>query len=80
VLRQRGGGRIINTASNQWAAPLGNAHYAASKGSVVSLTYDLAWELQDHGITVNAVAPFASTRMRRCARRNWTPPGWPRGS
>ncbi|MBN9108363.1 MAG: SDR family NAD(P)-dependent oxidoreductase [Pseudonocardia sp.] len=63
VLRAGGYGRIINTASNQWAAPIGNAHYAASKGGVTSLTYDLAFELQPDGITVNAVAPFALTRM-----------------
>lgn len=63
ALRQAGYGRIINTTSNQWAAPLGNAHYAASKGGVTSFTYDLALELQHDGITVNAVAPFAATRM-----------------
>lgn len=63
VMRAAGYGRIINTASNQWAAPLGNAHYAASKGGVTSLTYDLAFELQHDGITVNAIAPFAFTRM-----------------
>jgi NAD(P)-dependent dehydrogenase (short-subunit alcohol dehydrogenase family) len=63
VLRSHGGGRIINTSSNQWAAPLGNAEYALSKGGVTSLTYALAWELQNEHITVNAVAPFASTRM-----------------
>jgi NAD(P)-dependent dehydrogenase (short-subunit alcohol dehydrogenase family) len=63
VMRASGYGRIINTASNQWAAPLGNAHYAASKGGVTSLTYDLAFELQHDGITVNAIAPFALTRM-----------------
>jgi NAD(P)-dependent dehydrogenase (short-subunit alcohol dehydrogenase family) len=62
VLGQNGSGRIINTASNRWAAPLGNAHYTASKGGVVSLTYDLAWEVQHDGITVNAIAPFAATR------------------
>ncbi|MEV6900295.1 SDR family NAD(P)-dependent oxidoreductase [Amycolatopsis sp. NPDC051372] len=63
VLRRQGGGRIINTSSNQWAAPLGNAEYALSKGGVTSLTYALAWELQNENITVNAVAPFALTRM-----------------
>jgi len=67
VLRRAGYGRIINTTSNQWAAPLGNAHYAASKGGVTSLTYDLAWELQHDKITVNAIAPFAATRMTQDA-------------
>jgi NAD(P)-dependent dehydrogenase (short-subunit alcohol dehydrogenase family) len=63
TLRRAGYGRIINTTSNQWAAPLSNAHYAASKGGVTSFTYDLALELQHDAITVNAVAPFAATRM-----------------
>jgi NAD(P)-dependent dehydrogenase (short-subunit alcohol dehydrogenase family) len=63
ALRTGGYGRIINTTSNQWAAPLGNAHYVASKGGVTSFTYDLALELRHDGITVNAIAPFAATRM-----------------
>jgi NAD(P)-dependent dehydrogenase (short-subunit alcohol dehydrogenase family) len=56
-------GRIINTASSQWRAPMGMPAYAAAKGGVVSLTWDLAWELKDFGITANAIAPFAMTRM-----------------
>ncbi|WP_037863034.1 SDR family NAD(P)-dependent oxidoreductase [Streptomyces sp. NRRL S-340] len=69
VMREHGGGRVINTCSNQWAAPIGNPEYAASKGGVVSLTYELAWELDDDGITVNAIAPFALTRMTRDAQQ-----------
>ncbi|MGW0856106.1 SDR family NAD(P)-dependent oxidoreductase [Streptomyces sp. NPDC002690] len=69
VLRKYGGGRIINTCSNQWAAPIGNPEYAASKGGVVSLTYELAWELDSDGITVNAIAPFALTRMTEDAKQ-----------
>jgi NAD(P)-dependent dehydrogenase (short-subunit alcohol dehydrogenase family) len=65
LLRQSQHGRIINTCSNQWAAPISNAHYAASKGGVVSLTYDLANELLHDGITANAIAPFAATEMTR---------------
>lgn len=63
VMKRQGHGRIINTASNQFTMPKGRAAYAAAKGGIVSLTYDLAWELQNHGVTVNAVAPFAATRM-----------------
>ena len=70
VMMKQGYGRIINTASSQWRNPEGRAAYAAAKGAIVSLTWDLAFELRNYGITVNAVAPMAQTR----AFENYTHP------
>jgi len=59
------GGRIINTTSG---AALGEAYpgtaaYTAAKGAVAALTRVVAAEGAPHGITCNAVAPLARTRM-----------------
>ncbi len=67
VMRQQKYGRIINTTSGQWRNPEGRANYASAKGSVVSLTWDLAWELRNDGITANAIAPFAIGRNNQAA-------------
>ena len=62
LLMEQRSGRIINTASSQWRNPEGRAAYGAAKGGIVSLTWNLAFELRYYNITVNAVAPMAMTR------------------
>lgn len=53
------GGRIVNVASNCVLAPMvvGLASYAASKGAMWSFSQVAAFELVEHGITVNTVLP-----------------------
>jgi NAD(P)-dependent dehydrogenase (short-subunit alcohol dehydrogenase family) len=57
-------GRIINTSSESglFGNP-GQANYAAAKVGIASMTWVLARELQRYGVTVNAIAPRARTRM-----------------
>ncbi len=58
------GGRIVNTTSlSGLLGNFGQANYAAAKAGIYGLTRVCALELQKIGITVNAVAPVALTRM-----------------
>jgi 3-oxoacyl-[acyl-carrier protein] reductase len=57
--KARAYGRIINIASlaGQNGGTATGAHYAASKGAIVTVTKVFARELAAFGVTVNAVAP-----------------------
>jgi NAD(P)-dependent dehydrogenase (short-subunit alcohol dehydrogenase family) len=58
------GGRIVNTASESGLYGLvGQVNYAAAKAGIASMTIVLARELAKYGVTVNAIAPRARTRM-----------------
>jgi 3-oxoacyl-[acyl-carrier protein] reductase len=58
VMRDSGGGRIVNVSSVDGVkAHPPNAHYAASKAAVISITRSVAVEVASLGILVNAVAP-----------------------
>ena len=72
-----GGGRIVTIASSsaQSGAPH-MAHYAASKGGVISLTKSLAVELARQNITANAITPsLVDTPMARAAEAAGDFPG-----
>ncbi len=58
------GGRIVNTTSlSGLLGNFGQGNYAAAKAGIYGLTLVCALEFQKLGITVNAVAPVALTRM-----------------
>ncbi|HYR19756.1 MAG TPA: SDR family NAD(P)-dependent oxidoreductase [Myxococcales bacterium] len=58
------GGRVVNTTSlSGLLGNFGQGNYAAAKGGIYSLTRTASMEFQRMGVTVNAIAPVALTRM-----------------
>jgi 3-oxoacyl-[acyl-carrier protein] reductase len=62
-MRERRSGRIVNLSSGAregtpWTAYyIGNSAYAAAKAAIHGFTRNVALELAEYGVTVNAVAP-----------------------
>ena len=60
--------RVINTSSPSGVfGNVGQANYGAAKAGIVGFTLVAAQELQRYGVTVNALAPNARTRMTEAA-------------
>jgi len=56
--------RLINTSSSSGIyGNVGQSNYGAAKAGIASFTVITAMELERYGVTVNAVAPAALTRM-----------------
>lgn len=64
VMRNQGGGKIINVAApSALRGSSGVADYASAKGGIVAFTRNAANELAEYNIQVNCVSPVARTRM-----------------
>ncbi len=63
LMREQRYGRIVNLASDAWRGVTGQSNYSAAKGGIVSFTRSIARELGRYGVTANAIAPLAGTRM-----------------
>ena len=57
------GGSIVTIVSGAMHGILGMSAYGASKGAVGAMTLNWALEGAEHGIRVNAVSPWALTKM-----------------
>jgi NAD(P)-dependent dehydrogenase (short-subunit alcohol dehydrogenase family) len=70
-LVEQGYGRIVTTTSSAGYFGLARAlPYTTAKGALHGMTQTLALEGARHGITVNAVAPFAASRLARDRTRS----------
>jgi NAD(P)-dependent dehydrogenase (short-subunit alcohol dehydrogenase family) len=66
---QRSGGVIVNVTSGAASGLSMMATYGATKGALAALTWNLAGELKDLGIRVNAISPAAQTSMVNATRQ-----------
>jgi 3-oxoacyl-[acyl-carrier protein] reductase len=70
-MRERKTGSIINvTSSAGLQGTIGQINYAAAKGGINAMTMAAAKELATFGVTVNAISPFAETKMTETIATN----------
>jgi NAD(P)-dependent dehydrogenase (short-subunit alcohol dehydrogenase family) len=63
VMRQQKSGSLIGFTSGAFSGSVAQANYSAAKGGIVSLVRSAALGLDKYGVTANAIAPIAATRM-----------------
>src|SRR5436305_2320148 len=63
VMRKQGSGTLVGFTSGAYAGSVAQANYSAAKGGIVSLVRSAAVGLSRYGVTANAIAPVARTRM-----------------
>jgi NAD(P)-dependent dehydrogenase (short-subunit alcohol dehydrogenase family) len=64
VMKEKGFGRFVHTSSGSGLfGNFGQANYAAAKAGIVGLSHVLSIEGARYGITSNAIAPAARTRL-----------------
>jgi NAD(P)-dependent dehydrogenase (short-subunit alcohol dehydrogenase family) len=63
VMRKQGSGTLIGFTSGNHQGSVAQANYSAAKGGIISLVRSAALGLHKYGVTANAVAPVARTRM-----------------
>jgi len=58
------GGRLINTSSDSGLiGNVGQTNYGAAKAALAGMTINIDMEMSRYGVTANAIAPLARTRM-----------------
>ena len=63
VMREQRSGTLIGFTSGAFAGSVAQANYSAAKGGIVSLVRSAAVGMHKYGVTANAIAPVAQTRM-----------------
>ncbi|WP_156725037.1 SDR family oxidoreductase [Streptomyces apocyni] len=63
LMRKQGTGTLIGFTSGNHQGSVSQANYASAKGGIISLVRSAALGLHKYGVTANAIAPVARTRM-----------------
>jgi len=63
LMAQQSNGRLINVGSHAFLGIYGGTGYAAAKGGIISLTRAIARDMEEYGVTCNALCPGAKTRL-----------------